>query len=195
MTAQHRFAHVVLVDARVLRPPGERPIPVVMAMRDLTTGAQTIFTDADTPGAWSAYVGDDVLWITNDAEALGAYLRGRDAPCPRHVLDLGVEARAAWNGLAPSAHDDTVVAMLRFGIQRAPLHDPVEICELLTRRHLTASEVRRVAGQAQLRLDIQGELREALRTNGISLPHALLRGRYFMALAEMGRRGLPVDVV
>ncbi len=191
MNRPRQFHRLLFADACAHGPPGELPTPLALVLHDADTGERVLIGAADCQAAWSDAVDADTLVVCLDAENVGKALTCWGLPRPRHLVDLGVEARMHLNGLTPSSIADTVLALTRFGVARAPLIHDVMLERKLHGHALDDDDYRRVVALIHTRLDCTLDLWAAM--GDIDLAHALLRGRYLKTVATTGLRGLPVD--
>ncbi len=182
-----------MVDAQLMRPPGELPVPAVLVLHELATGHRTVVDETAPQGNWSDdLAANDVLVLCLDAEEVAGYALAAGKRRPLNVIDLGVEAQALSNGLAPSFPTDLVLALVRCGVPRAQLVESLGVKAILASDHLGSVDRERVTRHASRRLDILNDTRTAIQGH-FDLQHALLRGRYLVNLADVGRQGVPVD--
>lgn len=190
------FAHLVLADFEFQTSAGNRPLPVCVTARDLKTGQTTRVWQAELLGlnAPPYPIGDDALFVSYYAPAeLGCHL-ALDWQLPIHVLDLFAEFRCATNGLQLQLGAGLLGALAYFGVAGIDAVEKHDMRELILRGGpWTATERESILNyNLQDVVALEALLPRMLPT--LSLPHALLRGRYMKAVARMEHDGIPIDV-
>jgi hypothetical protein len=138
--------------------------------------------------------GSDALFASYNVPAeLSCYL-ALGWPMPPHILDLLIEYRLMVNGVVDKSAPRNLQAALRyFGLPE------VEEKEYWQKLILTDGpfDAEQKAGILEYCMDDVTAVANLLRVMGPKLPAdldaALLRGRYALAVADMERRGIPVD--
>ncbi len=183
---------VILAEACLHGAPGELPTPVALALQDAESGVRTVVRADDCAAVWASAVGPDDILVSLDAERVVKCLTRAGLPLPRHLIDLGVEARMKLNGLAPAGIGDLTLTLVRFGVTRAPLLDSPSILLLSQGNLLSVTDAQQLMANLGTRLDCLADLWRAV--DDFNLSQALLRGRYIKPVAHMALRGIPVDV-
>lgn len=177
-TLQSSFSSIWFVICGVLLRPGESLTPVYVAAATAEKPNQCwqvalpeLLDCANPPYP----TGPDCLLVTISAnELVGCHL-ALGWPLPERILDLTIEFRNAINGRRPPCGVDLVGALVWHGLPAADGLDrstsPVAVSRRLTAVY---------------------RLFQATQSNS-NLEHALLRGRYMVAVARMERVGVPID--
>lgn len=194
-----RFSEVWAVDFEFIAHPGERPVPICCVARELRSGREV--------RRWA----DELQYPLQipDTGVLVAYYASAEVGCflvlgwplPANVLDLFAEFRVLVNGreraagataasllgalafFGLSALDPDVKAGWRDRIIAGPPYDDEERVGIL---EYCRSDV--LALEALL-----GPLVDQLCMRPFWLDHALLRGRYMKAAADIEGNGTPLD--
>lgn len=195
-----RFAGVWLVDTEFIAHPGERPSPVCVVGREMRSGREVHLWGDDMRQPLP--IGpDDVLVAYSAPAEIGVYLV-LGWPMPKNVIDLYVEFRNYVNGrrgvfdvkgsglLAALAHfgvsamDPERKAHWRDRILQGPPYDDQDREGILDycRDDVVALEA------------LLPPLLARLERRPVWLDHALLRGRYAIAVAKMEHAGVPFDM-
>lgn len=164
------FREIWCISVEYEREPGECPRPLMVVGRECRSGRDFWLGHSalEERAAIPHPVDENSLLVTFDAPAvLGVYLSLR-WPLPTQVLDLHAEFRCLRSGL------------------EMPDDDWENACEVYCPDRGDSS-------RSGARLEIIHRLLQVLAPL-ISLPHALLRGRYTAAVARMERTGVPIDV-
>lgn len=198
MTPQEltQFREVWLVDFEFQQPDGDRPIPLLMVAHELHK-RQTIRLWGDELGQSSSppfFVSDDALFVAYYASAEIGCMRALGWPLPRRVLDLFTEFRCNTNGLNLTQGSGLLGALTYHGLRAMAVAEKAIAREMILRggpyspREQEAITAYCEADVMSLKLLLDAML------PSISLPHALIRGRYMIAAAAMEYVGTPIDV-
>jgi hypothetical protein len=189
------FRQVWAVDFEFIAAPGERPDPVCMVARELTSNTTIrLWQDELRTRRLPPFsTGADTLLVAYYASAeLGCFLE-LDWPLPERVLDLFAEFRQRTNGAKPACGSGLIGALAAFGL------DSIDAAEKDTMRNLvmrggpwSETERRDILAYCETDVDALAQLLPAMVPR-IDLPRALLRGRYMTAAARMERTGIPID--
>lgn len=189
-----RFREVWLVDTEFHAPSGERPTPICLAARELSTGQQVQRWLWDDPAPLPPfYSKEETLFVAFYASAeLGVYL-ACDWPMPVRILDLYAEFRLLTSGRPTPCGNGLLGALAAFGL---PCIDGLvkENMQRLAIRGgpFTVQERQALLTYCQQDADALARLLPAMLPC-IDLPRALLRGRYLAAVARMEWTGVPID--
>ena len=190
-----QFHEVWCVDTEFSCPPGERQQPVCLvayelrSRRTIALWQDELFRLRVPPYATDART----LIIAYYASAeLGTHL-ALGWPLPLQVLDLYVEFRNQTNGRPPICGSGLIGALTHYGLKSISALDKDEMRKLALRGGpWTADE--RAALLAYCKEDVKALVRLLPRmVPMISVPHALLRGRYMRAAAHIEYTGTPID--
>jgi DNA polymerase-1 len=187
------FREIWLVDYEFVSLPGdgERPDPICLVAIDFLSGRK-IRLWRDEFGNRPPYsIGNDSLFVAYFASAeLGCHL-ALNWPMPKHVLDLFTEFRAIHNGPPTIGGNGLVGALRQYKLPHIDGAEKKEMQDLANREGIRAE---RVALLDYCESDVQAlvHLLPAMERD-ITLPYALLRGRYMKAVAHMEFTGVPID--
>jgi DNA polymerase I len=192
MASLDAFKTVWLVDTEFI-PRGATCEPVCLVAHEFLTG-QTIRLWQDQLGPDPPYsTGPDSLFVAYNAAAELSFHLALGWPCPERILDLYFEHRHQTSGiLPPKAPRKLLDALTWHGQSGRDAIEKQEMIQLILRGRPWSSQERKDI-LSYCESDVLG-LRELLpiQLREISLPYALLRGRYALALG--GVVGTPIDV-
>jgi DNA polymerase-1 len=191
MRRPSQFRRVLFADTCLSSVPGEVPSPVALVIISADDGDRTVWNEAPSPGEWGTKVGCDDLVVCLIGEDVAKCVACWGLPQPRHLVDLGIEARMHWNGTTPNAVADLGLALARHGVARASLIHQVALDRKLLLGPLPSADLPEAIAQIEIRLACLAELWREI--SDVNLAHALLRGRYIKEVARMALRGWPVD--
>jgi DNA polymerase I-like protein with 3'-5' exonuclease and polymerase domains len=139
-------------------------------------------------------VGDDALFVCFQAVAELSVMLELGWTLPRHTLDLYAEHRVQTNGTNPIYGNNLIGALALRGLSHIDVGEKEEMRKLITSRRVwTDSEIQSILDYC--RKDVVALIALLpVMAPCISLPLALLRGRYGGAVARMEREGIPIDV-
>lgn len=192
----HIFKEVWTVDFEFIQPPGERPKPVCLVAHELFTGRTTHLWlyEEKIPACPPYGVDEGSLFIAYYASAELNCHRVLGWDLPAYILDLGIEFRNLTNGYVTPGGNGLLGAMMWHGL------DCISAVEKDQMRKMIMSggpwserEVIRILNYCESDVDGLDQLLPVMLPN-ISLPHALLRGRYMSAASSIEHNGIPVDV-
>lgn len=188
------FDHVVAIDFEFHQPPGEVPHPICCVIEDIRTGqVARLFGDklGSLPEVFRE--GNRTLVVSFYASAELSCIQELGWTEPEHVLDLYVEFRWRTNGRSLPAGRGLLGALAYFGLDALEASEKEEMRDLAIRGG-PFDELEREDLLAYCESDVRSLVRlfHAMK-DGLDLPRTLLRGRYMVAVAEMERRGIPVD--
>ena len=177
-------------------PPGERPEPICMVVREYHTGrtlrvwADELATMARPPFT----IGPDSLFVAYYASAeFGCFLT-LGWPMPARVLDLFCEFRNATNGRGTVAGNGLLGAMTHYGLAGIEAAEKSDMRDLAIRGGpYTDDEREALLNYCESDVLALAKLLPSM-LRGLDLPRALLRGRYMPAVAHMEHVGTPIDV-
>jgi hypothetical protein len=196
MTALGRFQRVWLVDFEYSVSDGDTPVPICMVAIELRSGElrRWWFTDLRELVAAPIDIGCEDLFVAFFASAeMGCFL-ALEWPAPANVLDLYVEFRNSTNGLTLPAGNGLLGALAYYDLASMAGAQKDEM-RALALRGGPWSEAERSALLDYCQRDV-----EALRllldhmVAGLDVERALLRGQYMVAVAEIERTGIPLNV-
>ncbi len=190
-----QFREIWLVDFEFTCPPGERPTPLCLVAREFRSGKllRVWFDDTTGPQQCPIPTGPDVLFVAYFASAeLGCFI-ANGWPLPCRVLDLYCEFRNLTNGISTPCGSGLLGALAWFGLDAIEASEKQELRELAMRGG-PYTQPERVALLDYCQTDVDS-LNRLLPKIGptINLAHALNRGRYMAAVAQMESNGVPID--
>jgi hypothetical protein len=190
------FRQVWGVDFEFSAPAGEMPSPVCLTARELRSGRTLqLWRDELLSHERPPYdISGDSLFVAfyAPAELLCHIALGWELPA--HVLDLYAEFRCATNGRTLPTGSGLLGALAHHGISGIDAVEKEDMRDLVLRGGpWTDTERQAILRYNATDVDAIDGLMPAM-TEGISWPHALLRGRYMKAVARMEAMGTPIDV-
>lgn len=193
MNAFEVFRELWVADFEFQAGGGERPTPVCLVARELRSGRVIRQWQEDLQRSSCPYaVGPDALFIAFYASAeLGCH-RVLGWPEPVHVLDLFVEFALLRNGLGGSR--SLLSAALAFQLTEAISAEEKDTHRqrILQGAPWTSKEREGILDYCDSDVRLTVELFRAMQPQ-ISLPHALVRGAFMGAVAQMEHAGIPID--
>jgi len=196
MTALARFQRVWLVDFEYSLSEGGTPLPICMVAIELSSNelrrwwviGLCEFSTAPID------VGRDDLFVAFFASAeMGCFLQ-LGWPTPANVLDLYVEFRNATNGLTLPAGNGLLGALGFYGLPFMGVAQKEEMRALALRGGpWSAAERHKLLDYCQRDVEALRLLLDQM-VAGLDLERALLRGQYMVAVAEIERTGIPLNI-
>ncbi len=188
------FQAVWFVDFEFRAMPGERPEPVCLVARELFSNRlirQWLYDGSTQEPPYD--VGDNSLFVAYYASAeLGCHL-ALGWPMPTRVLDLFAEFRCLTNGLPVPGGNGLLGASAYCGLDCLAAIEKQEMRELAMRGGPYIEDERvALLDYCQTDVDALPKLLTKM-VDRIDLRYALIRGRYFRAVAAMEHQGIPVD--
>jgi len=194
-TGLDRFRAVWVLDFKLRRREGEAPEPVCLVARELRSRREVRLWDDELRSRSSPPydIGSDSAVFAHDAtKAMGCHL-ALGWTLPTNVIDSFVEFRAHTNGLEAPSENRLLGALAHFGLESMSVAKDTDIEALVLRGAPYSSDERRAVVE-YCAAQVQGIERLIRRLMPhVSVAHALLRGRYMCAAADMERRGVPID--
>ena len=190
-----RFATVWVVDFEFTAPAGEHPGPICCVAVEVWSGRRTCLWNEGLQAAGRPPydTGAASLFVAYYASAeIGCHL-ALDWPVPVNVLDLYAEFRNLTNGLALPCGNSLIGALAWLGLDVLDVADKDRMRALAGRGGpWTAAERGALLGYCER--DARALISVLKRMEGIDLERALLRGRYAVAVAQMERLGVPIEL-
>lgn len=183
------------VDFEFHAPPGERPDPICMVAKNLSSGEVKKFWQKDLKEYRTAPfpTGDEALMVAYYASAeLGCFL-ALGWPLPQRVLDLYVEFKNRTAGSKVPCGHGLLGALTYFKLDGIAVTEK-EALQSLAIRGGPFSDIEAAALLRYCTTDVEAieKLIHAMLPT-IDLPRALVRGRYMAAAAKIERVGVPID--
>jgi len=190
----NQFREVWLVDFEFGSASTLRPEVVCLVAHELHSG-RTIRLWRDEMGPIPPYdTGPDSLFIAFFASAEFDCHRALGWPMPARILDLYCEFRDRFNGLPTLAGNGLLGALAQFGLDSIGAEEKKDMRDLALRGGPWTQEEREsLLDYCESDVVAMKRLLPAMLP-AISIPHALLRGRYMAAVSAMQHNGVPVDV-
>jgi hypothetical protein len=188
------FTQIWAVDFEFSAPRGERPVPLCVVARELSSGRLcSVWLDGETPPLPPYSVEADSLFVAYFASAeMGCHL-ALNWSMPVRILDLFTEFRCRTAGLTVPCGSGLLGALAYFGLDALGAAEKEAMRQLAIRGGpYTAGEREALITYCQSDVDSLAKLLPAMLPK-IDLPRALLRGRYMAAVARMERNGTPID--
>ena len=173
---------------------GNRPRPVCMVARELRSGRTWRIWRGRFESKPPFPIGPDALFVAFYASAELGCFRQLGWEMPARILDLFCEFRNLINGTrGPGDRNDLVSALTYFGLDTIGAHAKASMIALiLSGGPWTEAERQSIVDYCESDVDALVRLLPHLLPR-ISLPHALLRGRYMAAASAMESAGIPID--
>lgn len=199
--ALDRFPEVWAVDFEFISRSGERPDPVCCAARELRTGREVQLWDEQMRAPGASPLGAGALLVAYFASAELGCFKVLGWPMPEAVLDLYCEFRVFNNGrtgVLGIQRNSLLAALAYFGLAHLDTQAKTGWIErILQGRPYSPEDRTGILGYCASDSTALEQLLPALCHRLAARPHwlehALLRGRYMKAVAEMEHRGTPVD--
>ena len=190
------FKNIFAVDFEYRAPPGERPWPVCMVVKELLSGREQRYWRDELLAMHAAPfdVGPDSLVVAYSAGAeLGCFL-ALGWPPPANVLDLYAEHRVETNGRDLPCGNGMLGALACRGLAHIDGGEKEAMRRLVMDR-LEWSEPEKSEIVDYCASDVDGLIALLhVMAPSIDWPRALVRGRYAAGLARMQRTGVPIDL-
>lgn len=192
---ENTFQEIWLVDFEFGASPGERQTPVCLVALELKSGRTLrLWEDELRTMKYPPYgIGKDAVFIAYFASAeFGCHL-SLGWPLPVNVIDLFAEFRNVTNGLPLPSGRSLLGALTYFGINGMASTEKDSMRELALRGGPWAEEEKQdLLEYCESDVIALKKLIRAMPST-IDIPHALLRGRYMKAVAQMEYNGVPID--
>ena len=189
------FRQVWAADFEFTAPDGERPKPICLVARELSSDTllrlwQDELEQLNAP-PYATDSGSLVVAYYASAE-MGCHL-ALGWPVSMNVLDLFAEFRNVTNGRSTTSGNGLLGAMVHFGLDTMGVADKEEMRQLAMRGGPYADAERTaLLDYCQSDVDALARLLPRMMPH-LDLPRALLRGRYMVSAAQIERNGVPVD--
>ena len=188
-----QFREVWLADFEFGFASTLRPEVVCLVAHEWHSG-RTIRLWRDEVGPVPPYdTGSDSLFIAFFASAELDCHRALGWPMPARILDLYCEFRDRFNGLPTLAGNGLLGALAQFGLDSIGAEEKKDMRDLALRGGPWTQEEREaLLDYCESDVVAMKRLVPAMLP-AISIPHALMRGRYMVAVSAMQHNGVPVD--
>jgi hypothetical protein len=188
-----QFREVWLADFEFGFASTLQPEVVCLVTHELHSG-RTIRLWRDEMGPVPPYdTGPDSLFIAFFASAELDCHRTLGWPMPARILDLFCEFRDRFNGLPTLAGNGLLGALAQFGLEGIGAEEKKDMRDLALRGGPWTQEEREaLLDYCESDVVAMKRLLPAMLP-AISIPHALMRGRYMAAVSAMQHNGVPVD--
>lgn len=185
------YRAVWVFDTEFTQVAGGHPIPICLVAKELLSNT-TIRLRHDQFIEHPPFGGKDELVVAFSAAgdfgcflALGWHL-------PANVVDLYAEHRVLTNGQRQKLGDDLVSAAISRGIGNVPMQKSAMRNLAVRGSPFSGEEMRQLLDYCEQDVITTAELFLAI-AGQIDWPRAQIRGDYIKAVAEMERRGVPID--
>lgn len=190
------FSGIWCVDFEFSAPPGERPGPVCLVAWELVSGRKLrVWQDDLKRMKEPPYsTGRDTLIVAYYASAeMGCHL-SLGWPLPENLLDPYTEFRNLSNGLPTPCGNGLLGAMAWFGLPGIDAIEKDTMRDLVLRGGpWTTDEKVSILDYCETDVSSLAKLLDRMKSN-LDVPHALLRGRFMKAAAQIEYNGIPMDV-
>ena len=198
------FDQIWFCDFEFYASDGDLPTPVCMVAKELRSGrVLRLWQDELTSAGEAPFdTGPNTLFIAYYASAeIGCFL-ALGWPPPDRILDLFAEFRAETNGLQTPHGNGLLGALTYFGLPAIGAEEKNEMRDLvLSGGPWDAHQRSAILDYCEGDVDALGRLLPAMAflllprgdIRNLRLGHALLRGRYMTAVAQMEHTGVPID--
>jgi len=194
------FKVVNAIDFEYFGNPGDPPTPVAMALDTGSAEGSSTYWKEEIEALKSPpfNVSEEALVLTFYGPAeLGCFKALGWSP-PHNVIDLYAEFRRITNGLYLPEGAGLIGALKYYGLDHLLPTDKEEMRQLiLSGGPWSADEVHSIkeycAQDTRALLPLFEAMLQSEPWSESTLGHALLRGRYAQAVAEMEYRGIPID--
>ena len=190
------FEKIFAVDFEFRADPGERPWPVCMVVKEVSTGVEQRFWREDLLAMQTAPfdVGPNSLVVAYSSGAELSCFHELGWPVPVNILDLYAEHRVETNGKDLPCGNGVIGALACRGLGHIDAEKKVDMRRLvIERREWSDAEKQAILNYCASDVEALIALLPVMAA-GIDWPRALLRGRYTAALARMERAGVPIDL-
>ena len=168
--------------------------PICMVMQQWPAGPKIrLWLEGQTAPVACPFGQNDLIVAYYASAEMGCF-QALGWPMPNHVLDLYAEFRNVTNGKPLPCGTDLLGALVTFGCPAMPTHEKDAMCAfILAGGPWTPAQQTTILDYCEQDVVATMTLLTAMKKH-IDLPRALLRGRYSIAVADMERRGIPIDV-
>jgi DNA polymerase I len=195
------FREIWAVDFEFRGGPGDCPVPICLAARELRTGrCLALWRDELLRSTAPPYpVDPGSLFCAYYASAeIGCHF-ALGWPAPARILDLYAEFRALTNGLPLVSGSGLIGALIHHGLDAIGAQEKHDMRDLILRGGpWTAGEQAEIQDYCASDVDSLARLLSAMLPAILGRPHGLghglLRGRSMAALARIEHNGVPIDV-
>lgn len=192
-----QFDEAWVLDLEFSAPPGEHPTPLCLVAHELIHGRVVkIWFNKNDIGKTSCpfNVGHRSLVIAFYASAEISCFIANGWPIPFNILDLYVEFRNYTNGIVTGLRNNLLGALAYFGLPSIAAAEKKEMQELALRGgEYTNDEKAALIDYCETDVVALKLLLPKLLPT-IRIEHALLRGAYMAAAAQMEWNGIPIDI-
>ena len=166
-----------------------------MVAREYYSGQlQRLWLDGIDKPACPLPMGENSLYVAYYASAEMNCHLALDWPLPKYLLDLSCEFRCQTNGLSLPAGKGLIGALSAKGLEHISFTEKEEMQQLALRGGpYSAAEQLALTDYCQTDVDALIALLPEIATE-ISMDHALIRGRYMQAAANIESVGIPVEL-
>ncbi len=194
MQAIDCFREIWCTDFEFRAPEGHRPEPLCLAAREVRSGrAVTVWLTDHPPTSPPFDIGPNALFVAFYASAELSCFLALGWAMPVRILDLFAEFSCHTNGRSQQYGRSLLGVLTHFGL------DAIEGSEKEDMRALAMRGGPHTEAEQSALLQYCLSDAEALArllphmVPDLDLPRALLRGRYFAAVARMEWNGVPID--
>ena len=195
------FDKIYAIDFEFFGQDGENPNVVCMVIQDLRTGhVDRYWRDQLSAMLTPPFdTGGQTLLVSYFAPAEIQCMITLDWSINVSIVDLYAEFRCATNGNADVTRLSLISALAHFGLEDLTPNAKDETRDLiLTGGPWTTSQQQTILNYCAQDVVALGPLFNAMLKaeawDTLRLNHALLRGRFMKAVAEMQHRGIPIDL-
>lgn len=190
-----RFSEVWAVDFEFTAPLGENPVVICMVARELKSGNELrLWSDELSAMTHAPFnTGKDAVLVAYYASAEMNCFISLGWKRPEFILDLYPEFKLKSNGLEGQSHS-LLSALAAHGLDSIGHHEKEEMRNLAMRgAPFTDEEKESLLEYCASDVGALDKLARRFIQQGSTLDHALLRGEYTWAVAQMESNGIPID--
>jgi hypothetical protein len=190
------FDEIVFCDTEFDQTPGNRPQPICLVLYEQRAKRVTRFW------LWRRAVPPEppilqskcILFVAYLATAEFSVFKALHWSFPKYVLDLNVEMRNLTNGIRPTTFISLVESAQIFHIPYINKERKDEMRDIaITGGPLVDMHKAEILSYCEDDTRVMEPILEEVKLY-LSLPHALIRGEYVKASAEIEYHGLPINV-
>jgi DNA polymerase-1 len=192
------FTSIWVADFEFRASPGDRPEPVCLVAKEILTGQTLRLWGDDLQRSSPPYpIDENALFVAFYASAEMSCHLALGWPMPENILDLYVEFRNLTNGKTVPCGNGLLGALAYFGLDGIESTEKESMRNLVLRGGTYSTKDREdILDYCESDVVATEKLFRVLASYvscRANLGHAILRGRYTKAVADMEMVGIPID--